>query len=84
MGFRILNNNDYWVKARPSHGGVDSGAVNSKYTEAHIAMDISKKIYNNLKKTGLKVKLTRTENSLDNDEYFEEYKKVVEQLSLMK
>lgn len=78
MMFNITPNKDdniYDIVIDPGHGGVDSGAVNSKYTEAHIAMDISKKIYNNLKKTGLKVKLTRTENSLDDDEYFEEYKK---------
>lgn len=73
MGFRILNNNDYWVKTRPSHGGVDSGTVKDKYDEASIVMDISEGIANYLEKDGFKVKLTRDKDSLDSDEYFDEY-----------
>ena len=59
MGFRILNNNDYWVKARPSHGGSDGGAVGSDILEKDYNLQISRYMYDRLMELGVPVYLTR-------------------------
>lgn len=59
MGFRILNNNDYWVKARPSHGGVDSGAVSAYIVEKDMNLVLVKKLAEKLVSKGAVVYLTR-------------------------
>lgn len=78
MMFNVSNNSDdnvYDIVIDPGHGGVDSGAVssNEEYVESDITMKISRYIYDNLVSKGVKVKLTREEDTLDDDEYFEEY-----------
>ena len=59
MGFRILNNNDYWVKARPSHGGTDPGAVGNNQYEKDYTLKISNYMYDRLKELGVPVSITR-------------------------
>lgn len=59
MGFRILNNNDYWVKARPSHGGRDSGAISSTFLEKDMNLLLSQKLESALVAKGAFVLLTR-------------------------
>lgn len=59
MGFRILNNNDYWVKARPSHGGRDSGAISNTFLEKDMNLLLSEKLAKNLISKGAIVYLTR-------------------------
>lgn len=74
--FNVSNNNDkdiYDIVIDPGHGGVDSGTSNGNYNESDIVMDISKRIAKGLENNGFRVKLTRDINSLDSDEYFEEY-----------
>ena len=59
MGFRILNDNDYWVKARPSHGGIDGGAVGNNQAEKDYTLKISKYMYDRFRELGIPVTLTR-------------------------
>lgn len=59
MGFRILNNNDYWVKARPSHGGVDSGSVSSSFLEKDMNLLLSQELESILVSKGAVVYQTR-------------------------
>ena len=59
MGFRILNNNDYWVKARPSHGGVDPGAMSPKFLEKDMNLLLSLELEKILVSKGAIVYLTR-------------------------
>lgn len=72
----VENNQDknvYDIVIDPGHGGIDVGCNNEEYTESNITMKISSQIAKKLKEKGLKVKLTRTKNSLEEDEYFQEY-----------
>lgn len=74
--FNITKNNDkeiYDLVIDPGHGGIDAGATTKNYTESEIVMQVSSYLKEELEKNNLKVKLTRTENSLNDDEYFEEY-----------
>ena len=59
MGFRILNNNDYWVKTGPSHGGPDSGAISSSFLEKDMNLLLSQKLASLLVEKGAFVILTR-------------------------
>ena len=59
MGFRILNDNDYWVKARPSHGGVDPGAMSSKIVEKDMNLLLSQELEKKLVSKGAAVYKTR-------------------------
>ena len=59
MGFRILNNNDYWVKARPSHGGVDSGSVSNTFLEKDMNLILVQELEKILVSRGAVVYLTR-------------------------
>ena len=78
MGFRILNDNDYWVKARPSHGGVDSGSVSNTFLEKDMNLILVQELEKILVSRGAVVYLTRdgdydlansTLNSKRNDLY---------------
>ena len=59
MGFRILNNNDYWVKARPSHGGVDSGSISNTFYEKDMNLLLVQELESILVSKGAVVYLTR-------------------------
>ena len=75
----ITNNEDkldiYDIVIDAGHGGVDPGATVNGYKETDFTLDLAIKLKKILEKNGLKVMLTRNENTLDNDEYFEEYGK---------
>ena len=78
MMFEVSDNNNediYDIVIDPGHGGIDSGTVSSDgvYVEKDLTMKMSRIIYDRLTDRGLKVRLTREEDSLDDDEYFEEY-----------
>lgn len=76
MMFNITENKDkeiYDIVIDPGHGGMDPGAVNGSEKEAVHTLEISLKLKEQLEAEGLKVKLTREENSLKEDEYFGEY-----------
>ena len=59
MGFRILNDNDYWVKTRPSHGGVDSGSVSNTFLEKDMNLILVQELEKILVSRGAVVYLTR-------------------------
>ena len=78
MMFNVTKNNDkeiYDIVLDPGHGGMDPGAVIKGEEEAEHTLDIALKLKDKLEEAGLKVKLTREENSLEDDEYFGEYGK---------
>lgn len=51
------------VMIDPAHGGIDTGAVHGKDTEAKFTYKIAKAVQNKLEKKGATVMLTRTDNS---------------------
>ena len=55
--------NYYDVVIDPGHGGDDSGAYYSKYTEANFTLDYSLSLKKELEKYGLKVVLTRVDDT---------------------
>ena len=57
----------------PSAGGIDKGITANGTNEATVTLDIAEKIKTILESKKIKVKLTRTENSLSENEYFDEY-----------
>lgn len=61
-------NEVYDIVIDPGHGGVDSGAIKNGYKESNINLDYGKKIKEELENYGLKVKLTR-----DNDTTISNY-----------
>lgn len=63
----------YDVVLDPSCGGVDKGATGNGYNESDITMQMANKVKENLETKGIKVKLTRTEDSLSDNDYFDEY-----------
>lgn len=63
----------YDIVIDAGHGGMDPGAVNGNEKESEHTLDIALKLKNKLENSGLKVKLTREENSLKDNEYFDEY-----------
>lgn len=76
MMFDVKENDNkdiYDITIDPGHGGMDSGALNGNYKESDFTMKISKRIESNLKKEGLKVKLTHDEKDLTKDETLDEY-----------
>jgi len=58
-----LPDNVYDIVIDPGHGGVDSGASKNGYFESHINLDYAKLLKEALESLGLKVKLTRDDNS---------------------
>lgn len=78
MMLDITENKDkeiYDIVIDAGHGGVDPGASVNGYKETDFTLDLAIQLKKSLEKLGLKVKLTRDENTLANDEYFEEYGK---------
>ena len=76
MTLNIKENKDkniYDIVIDPQAGGKDPGAVSNGYKEADINMSIANKLKERLEKEGIKVKLTRTNDSLGSNEYFNEY-----------
>lgn len=63
----------YDIVIDPARGGVDQGATGNGYKESDLTMQMANKLKENLEKKGLKVKLTRTEDSLSDTDYFDEY-----------
>jgi len=77
MMFKVEENTDnkdvYDIVIDAGHGGMDPGAVSGKEIESTYTLEIAEKLKEELDNVGLKVKLTREENSLEKDEYFGEY-----------
>lgn len=75
MTIKVKENEEevYDIVIDPARGGVDTGAVGNGYKESDITMQMANKLKTKLEEQGLKVKLTRTEDSLASDEYFDEY-----------
>lgn len=71
------DNNIYDIVIDPGHGGMDGGAktVDSNLTEADVTMKFSLSLKEELESLGYKVKLTRDEDSLTKNDYFDEYNK---------
>ena len=69
------NKKIYDIVIDAGHGGIDSGALsnNKKYTESELCMKASVLLKNKLESSGYKVKLTREEDSLTENDYFDEY-----------
>lgn len=63
----------YDIVLDPSCGGIDKGTTGNGYNESDITLSLANKVKENLESQNLKVKLTRTEESLSSNEYFEEY-----------
>lgn len=66
MMFSVNNsddNNYYDVVIDAGHGGIDPGASYSDYNEADITLDYAISLKESLEELGLKVKLTRTDDS---------------------
>lgn len=77
MMFTVTSNGDndavYDIVIDPGHGGIDGGATVDSYREADLTMAIASLAKEKLEELGLKVKLTREEDSLGRGEYFSEY-----------
>lgn len=72
----VSENNDdniYDITIDPGHGGIDGGAVVSKYKEADFTMDVSVKIRDILEKNGFKVKMTHDALELTKNDFFDYY-----------
>ncbi len=65
--------NIYDVVIDPQKGGKDTGVVSNGYKESDITIDFANKIKEKLEEQNIKVKLTRTEDSISPNEYFPEY-----------
>lgn len=78
MMLNVTKNNDkeiYDIVLDAGHGGMDPGAVVNNEKEATYTLQIALKLKDKLEEEGLKVKLTRDEDSLKDNEYFGEYGK---------
>jgi len=78
MMLNVTKNNDkeiYDIVLDAGHGGMDPGAVINGEKESTYTLDITLKLKEKLESAGLKVKLTRDENSLGSNDYFGEYGK---------
>jgi len=78
MMLNVTENKDkeiYDIVIDAGHGGMDPGAVIDGEKESTHTLQIALKLKNKLEESGLKVKLTRDEGSLAEDEYFGEYGK---------
>ena len=60
---------NYKVVIDPGHGGADPGAVNGNIKEKDFTLEVSKYIYDRLKKLGIPVYITRnSDETLNRDE----------------
>lgn len=78
MMFCVSQNKDeeiYDIVIDPGHGGIDGGAesIQDGLVEADITMSFAKVLQDKFEELGYTVKLTREEDSLQEDEYFDEY-----------
>ena len=76
MTMNIKENSDkniYDVVIDPSAGGIDKGAIGNGHKESDITLEYANKIKEKLEEKKIKVKLTRTKDSLKDNEYFDEY-----------
>lgn len=75
MTMNIKENSDevYDVVLDPAGGGIDTGVVANGYKESDITLSMANKVKEKLEEKNIKVKLTRTKDSLADDEYFDEY-----------
>lgn len=75
MTVKIKDNTDdvYDVVLDPSCGGVDKGATGNGVYESDITLEMANKVKEKLESKDVKVKLTRTEDSLSDSDYFDEY-----------
>lgn len=65
----------YDIVLDPTAGGIDKGITANGTNEATVTLTIAEKVKELLEKEDIKVKLTRTKDSLSEKEYFEEYNK---------
>ena len=78
MNLSVTENQDneiYDIVVDAGHGGKDPGAVIGDKKEKDYTIMLAKVLKEKLEGYGFKVKLTRTDNSLKETEYFEEYGK---------
>lgn len=68
-------NEIYDIVIDPGHGGIDPGAVKNEKTEKDYTLSFAQTLKEKLENYGFKVKLTRDETTLSEDEYFDEYGK---------
>lgn len=75
LGVNITKSNkkSYDIVLDPTAGGIDKGITANGTNEATVTLDIAEKVKELLEKENIKVKLTRTKDSLSEREYFEEY-----------
>ena len=76
MTINVNNNTDnniYDIVIDPAAGGIDKGVSGNGYNESNITLEYATKIKEALEQKKIKVKLTRTKDSLKEDEYFKEY-----------
>lgn len=72
----VLENKDreiYDIVIDPGHGGKDSGANKNGYYEKDLTMKIALNLKQKFENNGVKVKLTREENQLSNNEKLNDY-----------
>ena len=69
------NKNIYDVVIDPGHGGMDSGALKNGHKESEYTMKIANDLKNKLEEYGVKVKLTRKDDQLTNNEVLDDYGK---------
>ena len=76
MMMHVKENTDenvYDIVIDPGHGGMDSGANKNGYYESELTMKLADLVYEKLKETGMKVKLTREDGELTTNEKLPEY-----------
>lgn len=78
MMLNITENTDkeiYDIVLDPGHGGIDPGATLNGVKETDFGLDMAQKMKEKLTSLGYTVKLTREEDTLASDEWFDEYGK---------
>lgn len=76
--FTVTKNDNkkiYDVVIDPGHGGMDSGALKNGRKESEYTMKIANDLKNKLEEYGAKVKLTREDGQLTNNEVLDDYGK---------
>ncbi len=75
IGVNITNTKEksYDVVIDPAAGGIDKGVIANGTNEANVTLSIAEKVKELLEKKKIKVRLTRTKDSLSETEYFDEY-----------
>lgn len=75
MTIKVKENIDevYDVVLDPACGGIDKGVTGNGVYESDITMEMADKVKEKLEKKKVKVKLTRTKDSLSDSDYFDEY-----------